>query len=154
MFLSALMHGQDACKAHFERYGLHLDSVQSPVLFYTTYDWLGVKYRYAGNSRKGIDCSGFSQILYKAAYCVDMTGGSKDMWPLVKPVAPDSLREGDLVFFRIRKGRISHVGVYLGNHKMAHASVRSGVIISDLNEPYYKKYYFSGGRLNSGYGKH
>ena len=50
--------------------------------------------------------------------------------------------EGDILFFKIKKGQISHVGVYLGNNTFAHASVHSGVIISDLDEDYYKKYFF------------
>ncbi|MCY7360883.1 MAG: NlpC/P60 family protein, partial [Ignavibacteria bacterium] len=45
------------------------------------------------------------------------------------------------------KGRISHVGVYLGNDKFAHASVARGVMISDLNDAYYKKYFYKGGRM-------
>lgn len=145
---------QNTCAERLAKYGFNIDSVQNPVLFYTTCDWLGTRYRYAGNSKKGIDCSGFSQVLYKEAFCIEMGGGSRDMWTLVTPVSKDSLQEGDLLFFKIKKGRISHVGVYLGKQKMAHASVKSGVIISDLGEPYYKKYYFSGGRLRPGYGKH
>ena len=76
-------------------------------------------------------------------------GGSKDLWPTVKPIEKNELIEGDILFFKIKKGQISHVGVYLGNNKFAHASVQSGVIISDLNEDYYKKYFFKGGRVQS-----
>jgi len=86
-------------------------------------------------------------VLYREVYCITLSGGSKDMWKAVEPVKKDSLREGDLVFFKIKKGQVSHVGVYLGHGQMAHASVKSGVIISSLDEPYYKKYYFSGGRF-------
>ncbi len=131
----------------FEACRLSADSVQDPYLFYKTNEWLGVRYRYAGHSKKGIDCSGFAKMLYHEVYCTELSGGSKDLWKRVKPVKKDSLQEGDLVFFRIRRGQISHVGVYLGHGRMAHASVRWGVIISDLDEPYYKKYYFSGGRI-------
>jgi hypothetical protein len=59
------------------------------------------------------------------------------------------LAMGDLVFFKIKKGRISHVGVYLGNDKFVHSSTRRGVIISDLNELYYKRTFFTGGRHKS-----
>lgn len=138
---------QDICADLFKLHHISIDSVETPYLFYKTCEWMGVHYKYAGETKKGIDCSSFSQVLYREVYCIGLAGGSKDMWKAVTPVKKDSLREGDLLFFKIKKGQISHVGVYLGHNQMAHASVRSGVIISDLDEPYYKKYYFSGGRL-------
>jgi lipoprotein Spr len=54
---------------------------------------------------------------------------------------------GDLVFFKIKKNRISHVGVYLGNNKFAHSAVKGGVRIDSLDTPYYKKTFYKGGRL-------
>lgn len=138
---------QNPCADVFKRHHLAVDSAATPYLFYKTCEWMGVRYCYAGDTRKGIDCSGFSQMLYKEVYCITLSGSSKSMWKAVRPVKKDSLQEGDLVFFKIKKGQVSHVGVYLGRNQVAHASVRAGVIISDLNEPYYKKYYFSGGRL-------
>ena len=125
------------------------DSALSPYLYYQVYDWVGTKYKYAGRTKKGIDCSGFVSTMYKNTYCINLLGGSKDLWPTVKPIEKNELAEGDILFFKIKKGQISHVGVYLGNNKFAHASVHSGVIISDLNEDYYKKYFFKGGRVQS-----
>lgn len=63
-------------------------------------------------------------------------------------VSKRNLREGDLVFFHNgRKKRIaSHVGIYLKNNKFIHASTSRGVIISSLNEDYYRKHWLSGGR--------
>ncbi len=123
------------------------DSACSPYLYYQIYDWEGTRYKYGGRTKKGIDCSGFVSEMYKNTYCIDLAGGSKDLWPIVTPVEKDALQEGDILFFKIRKGQISHVGVYLGNNKFAHASVHSGVIISDLDEDYYKKYFYKGGRI-------
>lgn len=123
------------------------DSACSPYLYYQVYDWAGTRYKYAGRTKKGIDCSGFVSTMYKNTYCINLMGGSKDLWPVVKPVEKTELMEGDILFFKIKKGQISHVGVYLGNNKFAHASVHSGVIISDLDEDYYKKYFFKGGRI-------
>ncbi|MFL5764195.1 MAG: C40 family peptidase [Bacteroidia bacterium] len=123
------------------------DSACCPYLYYQVYDWIGTKYKYAGRSKKGIDCSGFVSEMYRNAYCINLSGGSKDIWPTVIPVEKEALQEGDIVFFKIKKGQISHVGVYLGNNKFAHASVKQGVIISDLDEEYYKKYFYKGGRV-------
>ena len=56
----------------------------------------------------------------------------------------------DLVFFNInnrRGGRASHVGVYLKNDLFVHATTKQGVIISSLNEPYYRRTYIGGGRV-------
>jgi lipoprotein Spr len=61
-------------------------------------------------------------------------------------VRKDELQEGDLVFFKIHSRSISHVGIYLGNNKFAHASSR-GVAINSLDDGYYSRYFYKGGRL-------
>jgi lipoprotein Spr len=123
------------------------DSAVTPWLYYQVYDWAGTRYKYSGSTKKGIDCSGFVARMYREAYCIPLNGGSRDMWAKVMPVEKECLEEGDLVFFKIKKGQISHVGIYLGRNKFAHASVKMGVIISDLDEEYYKKRFFKGGRV-------
>ncbi len=133
---------------YFDSKNLTPDSACSPYLFYQVYSWVGTRYQYAGESKKGIDCSGFVCEMYKNTYCIELSGGSKDIWTKVKPVEKSELQEGDILFFKIKKGQISHVGIYLGNNKFAHASVHAGVIVSDLDEDYYKKYFFKGGRVN------
>jgi murein DD-endopeptidase / murein LD-carboxypeptidase len=138
----------EKAKKYYNSYSLNIDSAQSQDLYTKAFEWIGVKYKYAGSSKKGIDCSGFVSEIYQSVYKIPLSGGSRDIWPGVKPVEKDSLREGDIVFFKIKKGRISHVGIYLANNKMVHASVKSGVIISSLGESYYNKYYFSGGRIS------
>jgi lipoprotein Spr len=50
------------------------------------------------------------------------------------------------VFFKIRSRNITHVGVYLGDDKFAHASSSKGVMVSNLNEPYWSRYFYDGGR--------
>lgn len=126
---------------------LNPDSAFTPHLYYEVYDWIGTRYKYSGDTKKGIDCSGFVSRMYQSAYCCPLSGGSRDIWTTVLPVEKPDLKEGDLLFFKIKKGQISHVGIYLGNNKFAHASVKQGVILSDLDDPYYKKYFFKGGRV-------
>lgn len=145
------LHTVAVCKApmhdYYTRFKLSPDSAETPSLYYSVYDWVGTRYKYAGETKKGIDCSGFVTRMYEDAYCINLSGGSRDIFTTVKPVEKCDLKEGDMVFFKIKKGQISHVGIYLGNNKFAHASVQSGVIISDLDEDYYKKCFYKGGRL-------
>ncbi len=108
---------------------------------------MGTPYKYAGQGKKGIDCSGLVCRLYRDSYNISLEGSSRDLYKKTSSIRKQELREGDLVFFKIRKGRISHVGVYLGMNKFAHASLSMGVIVSDLDDPYYKKYFYSAGRL-------
>jgi lipoprotein Spr len=135
------------CFKYSNELGFNIESISNPYLYDYVNEWLGTPYRYSGGSKTGIDCSGLVCELYKSAYQKILTGSARDIYEKSEPIKKENLREGDLVFFKIRKSRISHVGIYLGSNKFAHASTSRGVIISDLEEPYYKKYYYKGGRL-------
>lgn len=127
--------------------GLDLNKDSNGQLYKNIYDWLGTPYRYGGETKRGIDCSGFTNKVYTAAYNAPLPSNSRAIWQASEPVEKSELKEGDFVFFKIRRGQISHIGIYLGNDKFAHASVSNGVIISDLNESYYRRYFYKGGRL-------
>ena len=124
-----------------------IESLPDPAMYKTIYEWLGVPYKYSGDCKDGIDCSGFVCMLYKESFGITLSQSAAEIYKDVKPLKKSALKEGDLVFFKIKKKKVSHVGVYVGNNKFAHASVQSGVIISDLDEPYYKKYFYKGGRV-------
>ncbi len=115
-------------------------------LFHFVYDWIGTPYRFGGSSRKGIDCSAFTKELYSDVFNMDIQRNSRDIFSMVSPVKRDELKEGDLVFFKIHSRRISHVGIYLGNNRFAHASSR-GVAINSLDDAYYNRYFYRGGRM-------
>lgn len=136
------------CFIYSNRLGYDINYIANPRLYETVSDWVGTPYSYAGDSRSGIDCSGFVSMLYKQVYEQELTGGSRDIFTKCEALNRDDLREGDMVFFKIHPSRISHVGVYLGQNKFAHASTQSGVIISDLDEPYYQLRFYKGGRLS------
>lgn len=112
--------------------------------------WEGVPHRMGGNSTRGVDCSGFVIQVYKQVYEDSFTNRrARDLYNECKPVKKSELREGDLVFFKIRSKHIDHVGIYLKNGDFVHVSSSRGVMVSNLNEAYFKKYYYSGGRKNS-----
>src|SRR5580698_9943143 len=130
--------------------GVALSATSNMKLFHFVYDWIGTPYRFGGSSRKGIDCSAFTKELYSEVFNLDIRRSSRDIFSMVNPVSKDDLKEGDLVFFKIHSRRISHVGIYLGNNRFAHASLR-GVAISSLDDPYYSRYFYRGGRLLSSF---
>ncbi|MGB0882497.1 MAG: C40 family peptidase [Vicingaceae bacterium] len=109
--------------------------------------WYGVRYRYGGMSKSGVDCSGFCNVLYSQVYKKQIKRTTSQLSKDINKVSKGRLKEGDLVFFNISKKKNSHVGVYLKNNKFVHASSSKGVIISSLDNPYYKKTYNKGGRL-------
>jgi len=111
-------------------------------------EWYGVPYKYGECSKNGIDCSGFVNLLYQKVYHKTLERNSNDIFQKqCKKINKNDLKEGDLVFFKIDSKEISHVGVYLRNNKFVHASTKKGVMISDLNEPYFQKHFYAFGRL-------
>ncbi|MBS1638020.1 MAG: C40 family peptidase [Bacteroidetes bacterium] len=141
----------DKTEAILQKYAaiLSVDEKQlkNTALYIFINDWYGVPYKYGGKDKQGVDCSGFSMTLYNTVYHKQISPSAKTQAEESKKIDASDLKEGDLVFFDINSGKISHVGVYLQNNKFIHASTKKGVIINDLNEPYYKKYFVRSGRV-------
>lgn len=126
---------------------IDLTKSDNPQLYYEVFRWYRTCYRYGGQSDKGIDCSGFINMLYEKVYHKKLPRASYAMYPVCKPLDKKEVpAEGDLVFFKIHKKRISHVGIYLQHGMFAHASNVVGVTVSDLSEAYYKKYFYRAAR--------
>ncbi|MDR1726243.1 MAG: C40 family peptidase [Bacteroidales bacterium] len=110
--------------------------------------WLGSPYKFGGLSRKGVDCSGFVFCFYRDLYNVTLPRRSADMIFAVNVIAnKDSIQTGDIVFFQDKTGNINHVGVYLENNQFIHSSTSKGVIISNLEDKYWKQHYRCAGRI-------
>lgn len=119
-------------------------------LYVESAEWIGVPYRYGGNSKNGVDCSGLTCSIYKKVYHKTLRRNSEEQRTKdCKRIAKRKLQEGDLVFFHNgkKKREASHVGIYLKDKKFIHASTGQGVIVSSLEEPYYKKCWMEGGRV-------
>jgi lipoprotein Spr len=138
---------QSLAKDYFSQImGVALSNTSNVKHFQFVYDWIGTPYHFGGSSRKGIDCSGFTKELYSKVFNLTIKRNSRDIFSMVSPVRKEDLQEGDLVFFKIHSRSISHVGIYLGDGKFAHASAK-GVAIGNLSDGYYSRYFYKGGRL-------
>ena len=112
--------------------------LKNKSLYHFIVDWYGTPYKFGGNNQNGIDCSGFTNILFNEIYNIQLPRISRDIAEKVKRKYTKDLKEGDLVFFSFgNSGVVNHVGVYLHNNHFVHASTSQGVIISNLSEPYY-----------------
>lgn len=112
--------------------------LKNKSLYHFIVDWYGTPYKFGGNNQNGIDCSGFTNILFNEIYNIQLPRISRDIAEKVKRKYTKDLKEGDLVFFSFgNSGVVNHVGVYLHNNHFVHASTSRGVIISNLSEPYY-----------------
>jgi murein DD-endopeptidase / murein LD-carboxypeptidase len=127
--------------------GVAISATSNTKMYQFIYDWLGTPYRLGGDTKKGVDCSGFAFQLYEKTFNTIIGNNSRNIFSMVNPISKVELKEGDLVFFKIHSKSISHVGVYIGDNKFAHASSSKGVMISNLNEPYWQRYFYKGGRL-------
>ncbi len=129
--------------------GLDLDYSEDKELIETVTEWIGTPYRYGSASKRGADCSGFVTSIYRDVYGIDLSRSSRSMFQDVKRIKKDSIKTGDLVFFRRSpKQPIFHVGIYLKENKFIHSATNGGVMISSLREPYYRNYYYAAGRVN------
>ena len=104
---------------------------------------LGVPYLWGGSTPIGFDCSGFIQYVFKSCG-VSLPRTTELQVSVGVSVSKSNLRPGDLVFLQntYRNG-VSHVGIYIGNNQMIHASSSKGVVISDLSNSYYTEHYHS-----------
>lgn len=117
-------------------------------LYHFVDDWYGTAYKWGGNDMDGIDCSGFSQKLYEDIYGIDLLRTVREQRKSCDRIRDeDEVVQGDLVFFRIRRFRVSHVGVYLANGYFVHASSSHGVVISNMNDKYWHRRFAGYGRI-------
>jgi cell wall-associated NlpC family hydrolase len=135
------------------KYAVRLDAtvekLNNLTLLQNIEKWWGTRYCLGGSTDKCIDCSAFTQAIATDVYGTSLPRTSQEQYNFSEKIATDDLQEGDLVFFHTggRRKRISHVGFYILNNKFVHASSSNGVMISDLNDSYWKNRYKGAGRI-------
>lgn len=107
----------------------------------SAFDFYGVRYRFGGMSSSGIDCSGLVINAFSDTE-VDLPRRSLDMAKVGQKVSKTQAQKGDLIFFKTRGARISHVGIITevleDEIKFIHSSTSKGVIVSSTKENYYR----------------
>ena len=113
----------------------------------TAAEFLGTPYRFGGEGAQGIDCSSFVQQVFRE-HEVELPRTAREQIKVGREVAAGDLKKGDLVFFQTYASYPSHVGIYLGEGKMIHASSGKGeVTVSDLNSDYYRSRFLGAKRV-------
>ncbi|MBL4936032.1 C40 family peptidase [Clostridium sp. YIM B02515] len=111
---------------------------------------LGTPYVWGGSSLQdgGFDCSGFTQYVFKSAG-INLNRVSYEQAKQGVAVSRQNLEPGDLVFYSLAgDGRISHVGIYLGNGKMIHSPKTGDVVkITDITTAFWESRYITARRI-------
>lgn len=130
---------------HNEWRGMHADTKR---LLKEAESWLGTPYKYGGNDRDGLDCSGLVVQVYQRALDIKVPRTSRAQKDYCATLSKDDLIPGDLIFFATGKeeGRVTHVGIFIGDGRMIHASTAKGkVVVSEVSTPYFNSHYVASG---------
>lgn len=116
----------------------------------TAEKYLGTPHCMGGTSKKCLDCSGLTYLSF-AANKIDIPRRSQDQARYGKIILHKTdLKKGDLVFFTKSYNSadfITHVGIYLGNNSFIHASSSKGVIVTEIQNPWWLERFVFGTRV-------
>ncbi len=135
---------------------INIEQPQDRVDIVDNVEWrakelLGRKYVWGATGPRTYDCSGFTQKIYRDAG-IKIPRVSRDQAKVGEYISFNKLRRGDLIFFdthKKRSGKVTHVGIYLGNGNFIHASsAAKKIVIFNFNKKtFYKKRFLWGRRL-------
>ena len=132
---------EDIAAKYSEIMQVDKSAIQNGRLYAFVDQWIGTPYKFGGLDKDGVDCSGLAFLLEQEVYGITIPRMTSKQINVIKREYEEDLKEGDLVFFDFDGKKFSHVGVYLQNGYIVHASSTKGVIIVPLHGAIYK--YFS-----------
>lgn len=111
--------------------------------------YIKVPYKYGGETKSGIDCSAFTQQVYRNSLNVILPRTAREQYKVGERIKNISdLKFGDLVYFNTSAIHYpGHVGIFLGNKLFVHASASQGVIVSSLENSYFSNRYIGATRI-------
>ena len=109
--------------------------------------YLGKPYKGSSSFEAGMDCSEFTRDVFRQYLHTDIPRTSQDQYSIGHEVPRAKLRFGDLVFFRTDGKQVSHVGIWVGYDEFIHASSSEGIIITSLEDGYWRKRYVGARRI-------
>lgn len=122
---------------------------QSNALLDEARRWLGTPYKYGGEDKRGVDCSGLVINVYRSALDIKLPRSSSEQARYCSPLQKNQLMPGDLIFFATGSSKtVSHVGIYVGDGRMIHSSTSGGVVVSDIESDYYVRTYAGAGSVD------
>ncbi len=111
---------------------------------------VGTPYRYGGNSpESGFDCSGLITYVFQSSAGLKLPRSTRELIDIDAPrIDRDRLYPGDLVYFNPAGGRVSHIGIYVGERRFVHAPATGGTVrMENLDTPYWQKHYVEAKRV-------
>ncbi|MEO8209462.1 MAG: NlpC/P60 family protein [bacterium] len=123
-------------------------NIEQDEVMFKFIEYMNTPYLWGGTSKRGIDCSAFIQTMFYQAMGIELPRTSIEQSGVGEPVERADLKFGDLIFFdTMRKGRVTHVGMYLGNGYFAHSGSRTGVAVASLDDEFYSRVFLKARRV-------
>lgn len=133
-----------------EDYAKSINDPMGKALVSEAQGWIGTRYVYGGDSKSGTDCSGMVMRVYGQVCGIKIPRTTREQVRYCTKVARNKMQPGDLVFFAPggSEDKVSHVGIYVGQGRMIHASSSRGVMVSAFDTGYWGDRYLTGARID------
>lgn len=144
-------HGDTFVEDNSKKHGYASHS-KADAIINTALTFSGVRYKYGGTTRKGMDCSGLLYVAF-SEHDIALPRTSSSMAERGKRIRVNDVAKGDLLFFKTTRGskRINHVGMVVkveqDEVKFIHASTSRGVTISSLREGFWNHAFVKATRI-------